>query len=170
MSSNEKKKEDPMKRQILSVAAAFLLSIIAAAQCDAQQTVMKVNIPFAFGAGNTMLPAGEYGIRRYAVGEVVQLIRQSDGEPLILVTTLAVERTGKPLSPGLIFNQYGNDYFLSEIWVGNTQGRQLRKSPLEKELTSTMGRHEVAVLASDFFHHSQPVSTITDTHPRSARP
>ena len=35
----------------------------------------------------------------------------------------------------LVFNRYGNHYFLSEIWVnGATRGRQLPKTSREKEL------------------------------------
>jgi hypothetical protein len=35
----------------------------------------------------------------------------------------------------LVFNQYGNQYFLSQIWVnGETRGRQLPKSSREKEV------------------------------------
>ena len=137
-----------MKKQILSVAAAFLLSTIAAARCGAQQNALEVNVPFAFEVGNKMLPAGEYRIGRVSSGdETVQLIRQSDGDAFIIVTTLAVERTGKPLSASLVLNRYGNDYFLAEIWTGNTQGRQLYKSAREKELASTMKKDEVALLA-----------------------
>jgi len=143
-------KEGPMRKQILSITTAFLLTLIAVAQCGAQQNAMTVNIPFAFEVGNKLLPAGEYQVRRVSSGdETVQLIRQSDGEASTIVLTMAVERTGKAPSPSLVFNRYGNDYFLREIWTGNTQGRLLHKSAREKELAKTTGGVgvEVALLA-----------------------
>ena len=138
-----------MRKQMISVAAAFFLSIVAAAQCGAQSAgVMEVNIPFAFQAGNRMLPAGEYRIERFSAElEGIQLIRQSHGKNSILINTVPVESSDKALPPRLVFYRYGNDYFLTEIWTNNTRGRQLYKSAREKELASTMGRTEVAVLA-----------------------
>jgi hypothetical protein len=145
--SNERKRRNHMRKQIISVAAVLFLSIIAAGQCRAQQTPIVVNVPFAFQAGDKMLPAGEYRIRRVlAADETIQLVRQSDGDASTMVTTLPVERRDAP-SPRMIFLRYGNEYFLAQIWTGETQGRQLYKSHTEKELATTKGSEEVALLA-----------------------
>ena len=54
-----------MRKQIISVAAALLLSIVVAGQCGAQQVgAIDVDIPFAFQAGARTMPAGEYRIQR----------------------------------------------------------------------------------------------------------
>jgi hypothetical protein len=138
-----------MRKQIISVAAAFVLSIVAAAQCGAQSVgVIQVNIPFEFQAGNRTLPAGEYRIERLSAEmEGIQLIRQSDGKAATLVTTLPSESKDESAPPRLIFDRYGNEYFLAQIWTDGTHGRQLNKSAREKETASTLGRTEVAVLA-----------------------
>jgi hypothetical protein len=139
-----------MRKQIISVAAAFLLSIVAAAQCRAQQATgaVQVNIPFAFQVGNRTLPAGEYRIQQLAADmRGIQLIRQSDGTNAMAVSTLAVEQGDKTAPPRLIFYRYGNEFFLTEIWADGTHGQRLYKSRREKELASTMGSTEVAVLA-----------------------
>jgi hypothetical protein len=138
-----------MRKQIISVAAAFVLSIVAAAQCGAQSVgVIQVNIPFEFQAGNRILPAGEYRIERLSAEmEGIQLIRQSDGKAATLVTTLPSESKDESAPPRLIFDRYGNEYFLAQIWTDGTHGRQLNKSAREKETASTLGRTEVAVLA-----------------------
>ena len=52
-----------MKKQILAVAAALVFTALAPAQSHAQQ-VTQAKVPFAFQAGNTMMPAGEYQIQR----------------------------------------------------------------------------------------------------------
>jgi hypothetical protein len=48
-------------------------------------------------------------------------------------------------TPELVFHKYGNSYFLSEIWTGLGQGRQLPKSEREKELARETRGSEVAV-------------------------
>ena len=139
-----------MRKQIISVAAALLLSVVAAAQCGAQQGVgaVEVNVPFAFQAGNQMLPAGEYRIQRLSAEmEGIQLIRSYDGKASTTVTSLPAESKDSSAPARLVFNRYGNEYFLAEIWTDGTHGRRLHKSVREKEWASTFGGTEVAVLA-----------------------
>jgi hypothetical protein len=139
-----------MRKQIISVAAALLFSIVVAGQCGAQQAVgvIEVNVPFAFQAGNRMLPAGEYRIQRLSAEmDGIQLIRESDGKASMVVTTLPLEPTDKTAPPRLVFYRYGNAYFLTQIWTDGTHGRHLHRSAREKELASTLGRTEVAVMA-----------------------
>ena len=46
----------------------------------------------------------------------------------------------------LIFNRYGNHYFLSQIWTqGDNSGRELFKSQRESELAGKQAKREVAV-------------------------
>ena len=138
-----------MKRQILSVAAALGLSIIAAGQCHAQPPV-TVKVPFAFQAGDKIMPAGEYRIQSASFSnEAVQVVGKSDGKSTAAVMTLPVERNGKAVSPRLVFHRYGNEYFLTEIWNGEPQGRHLYQTSREREFASTTGSREVTLLASN---------------------
>lgn len=137
-----------MKRQILSVAAALGLSIIAAGQCHAQQPVV-VKVPFAFQAGDKIMPAGQYRIQPASLSsDAVQVVGKSDGKSTAVVITLPVERDGKAVSPRLVFHRYGNEYFLTEIWNGDAQGRHLYQTSREKEFATTLGSREVTLLAS----------------------
>ena len=137
-----------MKRQALAVAVAFLLSIVAAGECYAhQQSVLVVNIPFAFQAGNKTLPAGEYSIESVSTGDgTLRMIRQIDGDALMIVATIAVYSKDGKSEPKLIFNRYGKRYFLSQIWAGEPRGQQLFKSEGEKELARTEAKVAVALL------------------------
>ncbi|MFZ0523503.1 MAG: hypothetical protein WAN14_16805 [Candidatus Acidiferrales bacterium] len=138
-----------MRKQIISVAAALLVSIVLAGRCGAQQVgAIDVNIPFAFQAGDRTMPAGEYRIQRLSAEmEGIQLIQQHDGKNSTTVTSLPAESKDKSAPARLVFNRYGNEYFLAEIWADGTHGRRLHKSGREKEWASTLGRTEVAVLA-----------------------
>lgn len=137
-----------MKKQMLSIAAALALTLIAAGHCGAQQSALSVNVPFAFTVGDKAMPAGEYRVAELSRAQSVQTIQQSDGNASIMVMTHAVVRDGVAPTPRLTFHRYGNRCFLVQIWTGGTQGRELGKSHVENELAATLSMHEVAVLAS----------------------
>ena len=121
-----------MKAKLFFVAAALVLSVAAISTCYAQQTVMAVKIPFAFHDGNRTLPAGEYRVERLHSGtELVQQLRQIDGDAVMTVHTVSVEAKAENQNPELVFNRYGQTYFLSQIWTGGAHGRQLFKSNYE---------------------------------------
>ncbi len=136
-----------MKKQAFALAVGLLLSLAATGVCYAQQPALVGNIPFAFQVGNKTLPAGEYRVQSMSTGSRdVQLICQKDGDALTVLTIAVDSKDGKS-EPGLIFNQYGNSYFLSQIWTGAEQGRQLSKSKREQEAALGQVRTEVALLA-----------------------
>jgi hypothetical protein len=136
-----------MKKQILAVAAALVFTALAPAQSHAQQ-VTQAKIPFAFQAGNTMMPAGEYQIQR-ALPEVktLQLIRRTDSSASTFVGTNVVESRDKNAESKLIFHCYSNECFLSEIWIGSGQGLKLVQSRREKEVSRAKTENELAVVS-----------------------
>jgi hypothetical protein len=134
-----------MKKQI-AVAVALLAAAIAAGQCFAQQTISKADIPFAFQVGNKTMPAGQYWIQRVSdAAECAQMIRRTDSSAAAIALTFAADAKNEESTPELVFHKYGNSYFLSEIWTGLGQGRQLPKSEREKELARETRGSEVAV-------------------------
>ena len=136
-----------MKVKLFAVAAALLLSVVATGTCYAQQTVLTVKIPFAFQAGNHALPAGEYRVERLLSGnESVQQLRQIDGDAVMTVQTMFVEAKAENQNPELVFNRYGQTYFLSQIWTGGAHGRKLFKSNYEKSIAREQVRSEIALL------------------------
>jgi hypothetical protein len=136
-----------MKKQILTGAAALVLTAFAPVQTHAQQAT-QAKIPFAFQAGNTMMPAGEYQIQRaLPTGTTAQLIRRTDSSASTYVLTNAVDSRDKNFNPQLIFHCYTNECFLSEIWVGSGQGLKLQQSRREKELSHASAENELAVVS-----------------------
>jgi hypothetical protein len=134
-----------MKKQI-AIAVALMAAAIAAGQCFAQQTISKADIPFAFQVGNKTMPAGQYWIQRVSdADESAQMIRRTDPSAAAVAVTFAVDVKNGESTPELVFHKYGNSYFLSEIWTGLGQGRQLPKSEREKELARETRGSEVAV-------------------------
>ena len=136
-----------MKTKLFAVVSALLLSVVATSVCYAQQAALTATIPFAFQAENQTMPAGEYHVESVLTGTGrLQRLRQVNGSAVMIVSTMSVEaRNGIP-NPELVFNRYGQTYFLSQIWTGGDQGRQLFKSNREKEILRGEPRAEIALL------------------------
>lgn len=140
-----------MTKKTLAIASVVVLSMaVAAVSARAQASFpLEANIPFDFVVGKQTLPAGEYRIERVSSNRLEPLmIRSTDGHASTIVLTMAVLANDWQSESKLVFNRYGDKYFLSEIWTaGNQSGRGLYKSPRETELARKAMKREVAVLA-----------------------
>ena len=96
------------------------------------------NIPFDFTVGDTKLPAGDYTLRRIALTSSYDriVIKSADGcgDSHTVMTmpnrTSEVQKVSK-----LIFNRYGDQYFLFQVWMaGSDTGRDLVKTRHERNL------------------------------------
>ena len=124
-----------MKKQSFLMAGVLVLSSMAATQVARAQEAMVVDIPFAFTAGNATLPAGEYRVQKMDRNSAVLLIHCWDARASALVITNAAQAKELQTESKLVFNRYGNRYFLSQVWnAGSIRGRQLPISPREKEM------------------------------------
>jgi hypothetical protein len=73
-------------------------------------------------------------VEKAAQGSLALLIQRTDGRESMFVPANAAEAHPPKTQSKLVFHRYGDQYFLSEIWVaGYSQGRQLRESAKEKE-------------------------------------
>ncbi len=124
-----------MKKRLFVMTGLLMFSSVVATQVARAQEPMLVNIPFAFVAGNASLPAGEYRVQKLEGNSAVVLIRCSDASASAMVITNAAQANERQSGSKLVFNRYGNRYFLSQVWTaGSIRGRQLLKSPSEKEI------------------------------------
>ena len=124
-----------MKKRLFVMATLFVLTIIAAATVVQAEEPMLVNIPFAFMAGNVTLPAGEYRVQKLDSNSGVLLIKCTDASATAIVITHAAQTNERQAESKLVFNRYDDQYFLSQVWTaGSVRGRQLLKSPREKEV------------------------------------
>ena len=114
-----------MKNQIIKTTAMMgLFVILAVVSVQAQTTTRRVNIPFDFSAGQTQLKAGSYSIRQRA--GAVLAINNSEGKTVALVNApLTIGSRDAKSGERLVFNQYDNQYFLSQVWLTVDTGKQL---------------------------------------------
>ena len=100
-----------MKRTI--AIALFTLSTLGASiGSPAQERALKANIPFVFAVGDQVLPADTYTITSPSSGVV--LIRSTD----LRFKAMTIAAHGNTESGGgskLVFNRYGDQYFLHRI-------------------------------------------------------
>ena len=96
---------------------------------------IEVSIPFQFHAGNAKLPPGNYIIRMLDTSDLtVMEISSADGSTSALFDVHDAEANSTPAKTELIFNKYGNRYFLAKVFdEGNANGSELSKSSYEKK-------------------------------------
>jgi hypothetical protein len=121
-----------MKNQIMrNFAILGLFFMLAIASVSAQTpSRVEVKIPFDFSAGKAMLKAGTYSIKRTSANSLA--IRSTDGKTIALVNApLTIGSRDSKAGERLVFNQYGDQYFLSQVWLSVDTGRQLFTSGAE---------------------------------------
>jgi len=137
-----------MKRQIASVLGVFGLLLVAAC-ANAQSVNVNANVPFNFTVAKSTLPAGEYNIQSLvsATGSVLA-IRGDAGKNMLASANTAETLNASPNSR-LVFHKYGDQYFLSQIWLqGENVGRQFTIGRREAEMASVKTSEDVIVLAA----------------------
>ena len=132
-----------MKRRVeqgfATVGLLVVMTIIAAsapAKAQSLEYRLTANIPFDFSVVDKKLPAGVYWISRLqqSNGDSIVQITSTDGHSKVTRLTIAAVRVN-PMSKGsLVFHQYGDEYFLAEVWpAGGLTGREWPKSRVERE-------------------------------------
>jgi hypothetical protein len=136
--ASEKEKESTMKTRALVMAGVLALTAMATTRVAQAQETVAVNIPFDFAAGKTTLPAGEYSVKVSETTHALILISRKDSTASAFIITNAVDAANVQSESKLVFNRYGDRYFLSQVWSeGNSRGRQLLKTAREKEIALT---------------------------------
>jgi hypothetical protein len=132
-----------MKKQLFALLLGLLLTTASA---YAQTTNVKADVPFKFVVAGRTMPKGEYTIRTLDGIDHALSIRGEGQKPSIFLAHSCVSL--KSVQTKLVFNRYGDQYFLSEIWTeGNDAGYQLAKSRRELEMARSDTVERLVVLA-----------------------
>src|SRR5262245_28759590 len=121
-------------------------ALLAAGSANAE-IPLQFTVPFDFSVGQHKMTAGTYLVK-YPNSSCV-LVQKTDNRQSAFVITHAVQHSKNlPPTAKMMFNRYGAQYFLAEIWApGNDMGRQLTKSKTELEIArrATDGGELIAV-------------------------
>jgi hypothetical protein len=128
------------------VLAAGLFALLISPSLLAQTGDMKATIPFNFHVGDTLMPSGDYSVHQSP--GVLILHQKSSPYRVALELPIAAQRSGRGGNGELVFNRYGDAYFLSKVWAPDTaQGQALRKTALEKEIARISRPVQTAAVA-----------------------
>ena len=139
-------------QQLLSLFIALVFALALYPSKAQAQIVgeIEANIPFQFHAGNVRLPAGRYFIHVLDNTDLtVMEITSADGSTSALFDVQGTQATSSPAKSELIFDKYGNRYFLAKLFdEGNPSGSQVLESRYEKRISqaSAEGQEHVAAL------------------------
>src|ERR1043165_1128961 len=91
------------------------LTLVIAAATAMAQTPEKITVhaPFEFTVADKTLPAGDYTIRPLSLSRL--LSRSDDGREALIASTFPVQATESPRQARLVFERYGDRYFLSQV-------------------------------------------------------
>jgi hypothetical protein len=115
---------------------------------------MEADIPFQFHAGDAKLPAGKYVIRMLDDSDLTIIeISKQDGSVSALIQVHSAEANSAPRKSELIFNKYGNRYFLDKLFdEGEPSGSQVVESNYEKRVSKANAEAQEHVPA---YHQAQ---------------
>ncbi len=125
-----------MNRGKLLIAAGVLSLSAAAPGFTGDGTAIRAEVPFAFHAGKLVFPPGSYVFTVDQSSEPGLLTIQDRNGPEheLLLTVPEHRRTGPAPETKLVFDRYGNDHFLAQVWVaGLDEGRAIPKAEVERE-------------------------------------
>jgi len=118
---------------LLPVFALTIFASKASAQIDGD---LDAEIPFQFHVGTRELPAGKYRIHLDEASLRIMEITSADGSASALFQVQESDAKSAPARSELIFNKYGDNYFLAELYdEGNPSGSELIESRYEKQLS-----------------------------------
>ena len=127
-----------MKQQtyrLVAILGIFLAFAVVSVRAQAPSKV-EVNIPFEFSAGKTTLPAGVYTIKRLSGNNVT--LRSEDGKSSAILNAPVTNNSTDPNAvERLVFERYGEQFALSQIWLKADTGRQVwtnKKGPKSERI------------------------------------
>jgi hypothetical protein len=138
-----------MKKQAITMMAVVVFFVtLAVTSVQAQGVNMSVTIPFDFTVGGKTLPAGEYYLQRTADGArpVTQIRSRDKILSIYLPQSHPVQDMEVPQESKLVFNKYGDQFFLSQVWIfGRRIGEELPRTSKERGVQRNMaGAHRKA--------------------------
>jgi hypothetical protein len=130
---------------MLAVLGAVVV-MPAAARTDRD---VRAEIPFEFVAGGLTLPAGTYEFTQAGGEQVIRITDANGVRKAALVVSPVYHVRGQSATAGLIFNKYGQQYFLNQVWgAGAVTGVRLPQTKREREAVRTAVARSTMIAAN----------------------
>jgi hypothetical protein len=122
-------------KQITALVLLSIASFVTAGRALAQNRAVQATVPFDFIVGNKLLPSGSYTITSVSSG-IIQI--QNYDKHVTTLSTFSQDshesRSGK-----LVFDKYGDQYFLAEILCPDAAVNVSFPSSKQKKRARTQG-------------------------------
>jgi hypothetical protein len=124
--------------RVTTMLAVMLAFTAVAVQAQTSPNTQKFTVPFEFSVGDEVLPAGEYTV--LVENQTIRL-RKSDGKANAIALSRRTVSAGNVESEvKLTFRQYGDHVHLSQVWLADGVGRELKRQKKENELLARDSR------------------------------
>lgn len=141
-----------MKKQTITTLTMLgLMATLISSSIHAQTgRLITANIPFNFVTHNRTLPAGEYTVEPIRVGGSPALkIQSADGHVTAILPVRPTRLGVEGAEAKLVFRQYGNQYFLAQVWgLEEKGGQEVLKSSSEDRLAMDAARPDSVSIAA----------------------
>ena len=132
-----------MKRQILVLIAIAAFATVLTPNASGQSgKTVRATVEFDFQIGERVYPAGIYRIESISVQSDNILLIRRVGDPnkqQMFLTNHSIQGKGK--TPRLVFQKYGENYFLTKIFLDTDQwGYSIGPSRRQRETEKTLAR------------------------------
>lgn len=114
------------------------LAVVTLATAHAQSGSLKAQIPYAFNADKTALPAGAYAFSRTGAAVV---ITDSRGKQISLPVLTKIGGASAFRNATLVFDVSGGNRTLSEVWLPEQDGLLVHSTPKDHQ-------HELVVIGA----------------------
>lgn len=123
-----------MKTKMLMIVGLTMLLVPFSGLAQAPQSI-RANIPFRFVVKGVTMPAGEYYFARVDDDKALEVKPVSKGTSVqaLVITRLGAITDPKQKDARLVFDRIGDDFFLSEFWIPETDGFLLYSTPQKHE-------------------------------------
>lgn len=129
-------KGDILMKRFGLVSLLVLAGFCTAGVAKAQDHEIRANVPFDFAIAGKHLPAGEY---RFYTQSNETIVIVSNVDKKVAVLSMAHWTDAVPGSPRLVFNKYGDSYFLRAIHCPSVAvNADFPQSKQEKQLHQNM--------------------------------
>lgn len=139
-----------MKR-IVAIALFLTASLMVTRNASAQNHAVKANVPFNFTVNDTTLPAGEYIIASELTDRATLVIIRDRANTIKAMDLALDDPSGTGKTSALVFNHYGDQYFLSKIRFASAS-KAIFFSPAKPEQRAKKynKKHETSTLIVGF--------------------
>ncbi len=123
----------------LSIVSTILLwfTVALQAQMMPPRPLLTADVPVEFVAGGMNLPAGQYDVFHIMSPDWIMLKNSDAHSTAVLLVHVSSSPPGQS-SPKLVFNRYGDKYFLSQVWTKHdNEVHNCRKSGAELALAQS---------------------------------